>query len=106
MSAGAYSNQNKVLDPLVLELQATVSCPVWMLAPKLRSSGRQEKALMAELFVQPWKVSSWLYVQVTWCRSLEWKQMSSCYTICYTMSSASSLAPSADMPQPQFPQPS
>lgn len=52
MSAGAYSYQNKVLDPLELESQATASCPVRTLAPKLRPSEEQEEVLMAELFLQ------------------------------------------------------
>jgi|UPI0000F4FFFE hypothetical protein len=39
MTAGAGEDQ-EVLDPLELELQAVLSYPLWVLGIKIRSSGR------------------------------------------------------------------
>lgn len=36
--ARARGGQKNVLDPLELELQATVSCPMWLLGTELGSS--------------------------------------------------------------------
>lgn len=36
----AYQGQKRVLDPLELELQAVMSCPVWVLGTELGSLAR------------------------------------------------------------------
>lgn len=41
---GGHSNQ-RVLNPLELEVYTDVSCLMWMLRSKLWSSGREESAL-------------------------------------------------------------
>lgn len=45
MSAGAHRGEKRVLDPLELDLQATVSYPTWVLGTKLGSSAKATSTL-------------------------------------------------------------
>ena len=51
MNVGALEFQKSVFDPLELELQATVSCPMWVLQTKLKSSAG------AVCTLNPWAIS-------------------------------------------------
>jgi hypothetical protein len=45
MCVGTHREKKKVSGPLELDLQAVVSCLVWVLGRKLRSSGRAMSTL-------------------------------------------------------------
>ena len=45
MSEGALKYQERVWDPLKLELQVAVNSPLWVLRPELRPSARVVRAL-------------------------------------------------------------
>lgn len=45
MSEGALKYQERVWDPLKLELQVAVNSPLWVLRPELRPSARAANAL-------------------------------------------------------------
>ena len=50
---GAHGDQKRVLDPLELEFQVVVSCLMWVLGTKPRSSARAANTLTAEPSLQP-----------------------------------------------------
>lgn len=45
MSEGALKYQERVWDPLKLELQVAVNSPLWVLRPELRPPARAANAL-------------------------------------------------------------
>jgi hypothetical protein len=49
LSAGAHRGQQRLSDPLELELKAVVSCLICMLAPKFESFARTEASAIKPL---------------------------------------------------------
>lgn len=53
LSTGVCVNHRRASEPLELELQVIMSCPMWVLGPELKSSGRAVCTLTAEPSLSP-----------------------------------------------------